>query len=370
MVRPISLQAFVASLEPSCLATDEEAMRERWTAAACPVLARAAARTGTSALDVRLCTFEMLRQSARRLAGAHAALTTANLSFHPGILSFLVAGSPARGESTVHSDIDLNVYVRDQYLDLLRRGRDAHADSPLRVVANHEFELRRQVQKRVIERLQAEGLALGARKITMKPFGPASVRPADGDGTAVIHLLNILFSDTPVYRRQDFDLFLNTLLDDPACVEGAVLGRLALLRAQAGRVSGEDALKAAHHVATCVSAIVTAGLQVADLQIPSWWTFDQRIAVEVLPSAVSEPPLGYITLVTLARGGYFTPDDEVLRFAMENGLAGLAVALDVILDDLEARGADEETMEVWARIADCVADPVYGLDLARRLGMG
>ena len=125
---------------------------------------------------------------------------------------------------------------------------------------------------------------------------------------------------------------------------------------------------AAHAVATCISAILCAGLGEGDPQVPYWWTFDAIVAAQLDGYARSALET-FFAVVTLCRGGVMRFDAEQLGALLETAFAVLPLAIDSIIERLSAQGASEETLRVWEDIATYVSDPLLSLELARELGM-
>lgn len=177
-----------------------------------------------------------------------------------------------------------------------------------------------------------------------------------------------------------FYVLLDDLLMDDSAVMGAILGRVAQMRANGKLLRAESsmedasspevdtALKAAHAVATCISAILCAGLREGDPQVPYWWTFDaiESIWLESYTRAALE---SFLAVVTLCRGGIVAFDAERLSELLEVAFASLPAAVDAIIDRLDAQGASPEVAEVWEIVAQYISAPELAAALAHDLGL-
>lgn len=366
--RPISLHEFVARLEPDCLDPDVDEMAWQWTLRSCPRLVTHAQSIGLDVWKLRRAAFDMLRYSSRHLVVARDGCEAAFAELDLGILSILVAGSTARGEAVEGSDVDFNVYMTDAFLDTLRQRRDAKASTPATLLRNYEAKLRLRHQDPLLSALQERGVAEDRERLTLKPFSRSSLEDLDDTLTAYPHLNNIVYGDTPVRGDEQFYELLDAVTSNTVAQEAALVARIAYLRAGEMQFDAENSVKSAHSVAACISAVIASGVRLDDPQIPYWWTCDAPSVEHVVPDHTQAPILGFLALVTLCRAGKLTGSDEQLAFAMENGLSGLPLAIDSIIDFLEQRGEDERTIEMWERIADFVSDPNDAKDFARRLG--
>lgn len=384
MSRPISLIDFAARFEPDCASADEGELEARWYQSACPRLVARVEELGYSDQETRRCTLEMLRQSATRLEMARGACEALSYLLESGIRSILVAGSVARGEATKDSDIDFNVLLTAEYMQLLYTRRSDKAKTSHELLMGLERELRNRLQADLLQELRARGYPESESKVSLKPFTVEQLADFEERKVAFVHLLNLLFGATPVYGVPEFDRLLEELLEDQAVLHGAVLGRIALLRANRDLVRADPhdrlteestrrrapttPLDAAHTVAAGMSAILCTGLGEGDPQVPYWWTFD-AIAAAQIDSYARSALETFFAVVTLCRCGVIIGDADVLGELLEAAFAVLPLALEAIIERLSAQGAADETLQVWEDIAAYVTDPLLALELARDLGM-
>lgn len=384
--RPITLREFVARFQSKCVGRNDQETEMLWTRDACPELANAAEALGFTAEEVRACTFMMLQESSRRLVAARQATDALAHHLEPGILSIVVVGSAARGEAIQASDIDFNVYVTPEYIESLHSSRDAKAKNRTQLLRNWESRLRERIHDELREALHNAGYDPGDRLLTMKPFTEAQLVVDDDPKLALLHLLNLLFGATPVYRIRSFDDLLASLLFNRSLRQrqGALLGRIALLRCRGAALLGEPwvfetptratseveayPLSAFHTVAVCISAVLASGIGDNDPQMPYWTVLDEA-------GAIVEPPVRraiemFLARVTLMRSGVASAaQDSVAKEALETALGLLPVAVDAIVDHLIGRGVGEDVISAWENLLGYLLYPGLAQGLARDLGL-
>lgn len=377
--RPISLDELVERYEPSCAGLTGTELEARWKEHACSALADAARSMGQSAADVRNCGYRMVTDSTTRLELARGACEALAYRLESGIRAIVVAGSVARCEALPTSDVDFNVYVTDVYMDTLYTRKSARAKSSHDLLMGLERELRKKMRMDVlVQEMHERGYPEWEKSVTLKPFTLGQLYDGVRPNLATGHLLNLVFSATPVLGEAEFESLLDDLLANSQVIQGALLGRIALLhaRSSSGAVSDqvEDAgkllgstpigpLDAVHAVAGAISALLCAGLYEGDPQVPYWWTLE-AIATGALDAATRETIERFLVEATLARGGLMDPDRAALNELLESTLAALPAALEVVFEWQSTHGASDETLALWKVIDRYVADPLLSQALA------
>jgi predicted nucleotidyltransferase len=351
---------------------------------ACRSLDDPARSTGKSEADVRNCTYRMLTDSTTRLQAVRDACEALAYRMESGIRAIVVAGSVARCEAIPTSDVDFNVYVTDAYMATLYTSKSVKAKSSHDLLMGLERELRKKMRMDVLVReMQDRGYPEWETSPTLKPFTLEQLYGVERPNLNVGHLLNLVFSATPVLGEREFESLLDDLLRDPYTIQGALLGRIALLHARGSLIrasaevvpAGEMAvqqtsnpLDALHAVAGAISSLLCAGLSDGDPQMPYWWTMD-AITASALEPATRETIERFFVVVTLARGGMMDYDVVALSELLERTFAALPLAIETVLQWQAARGASDETLSIWEDIAVYVADPLATQELARHLRM-
>lgn len=379
----MSLEDFITRFQPNCLGQDDATTESLWHKSSCPAFARAVEAIGYSAQQGRECTFGMLAESARRLEVARRATRELGDRLESGILSILVVGSAARGEATPGSDIDFDVFVTDAYMTGLRSRRDKRALTPLELLRNFEQKMRLRIQEDLKKALLGADFNPANENLSLKPFAAEQLAETDDGKLALLHLLNLVFGATPVYREEPGQDMLDRVLADPSTCRSAVLGRIAMIRCRGAALLGEpwvfesptrptsaakqNPLGALHAVAACVSAVIALALGAHDPQMPYWFTFDEAGAI--VEPQVRQALEMFFARVTLARCGIAPVEPaELVGQSLETALASLPVALDAIVDHLAEHGADEDEIDMWESVLVYLGNPEAARDLGERLG--
>lgn len=310
---------------------------------------------------LRAATWTMLRESVARLAGATGAVRLPFVS-QPGILSWIVAGSVARGEAVPDSDIDFNVLLTSEALDGLKKPRDLKRKdiNAGRLLIRREERLRQHISAQLVERLQAEHIPAGDA-LTLKPFCLDCLREEGPLSVAPIIYSTLIFCSVPASGADQYYCLLDQALVDQDALRLGLFTLLVLMRgAEYSLDTGDRALaaaavrKALHRVATAISAVIAVGRRDADPQVPYWWIFEGSDHREIAPD-FQHALLRFLVAVTLARATTQRDPDQP-QLLVEQAMNTLARVLDELEENARARG-DRAAAEFWRQVLGLFGDP-------------
>lgn len=361
MRRPTSLREFVARFEPECLDDNDAMLEERWKERACSQLVRSGESVGADPGLLRATTWTMLQESVDRLTGAASALRRP-FDAQPGILSWIVAGSAARGEAVASSDVDFNVFLTTESLQALKRSKDRTKKdvNAGRMLIRREVRFRKCIGTELIERLRDAHVAVEGNP-TLKPFCVDCLQDDDPLSVAPIIFATLIFSSVPVTGEDSYYRLLDQVLTDQHALRLGLYTLLALARGAEDAVAGEtdgttsDARKPLHRVATTISAMSSVGRRERDPQMPYWWTFEGDGSWEIDP--LSQAALErFLVAVTLARAARELPDPRQRQLMLEQAMTTLGRVLDEFEENAVQRG-NEEAAEFWREVLALFLDP-------------